>query len=199
MAFPSRPASGEVRLVLPILKVAERVRQSLPLIDAKRRVLAISSPTQVNPVSVLLVCALSRSSSGPVLYLSVDRPNDTLTKMVNKHCSNGPSILFPNKFQDPPKPREVNCASSLFAPKLLLETAGLLSDPKAGPATLVMGNLSTLAFYNSNDRIKEFISKLGELLNAGSICKLVIVMDRSAQYLYSLASEFCETELDFSQ
>ena len=181
------------------MKVAERVRQSLPEIEAKKRVLAISAPTQVNPMSVLLVCALARSSKGPVLFLSVDRPNDTLTKMINKHCSSGPSILFPNKFQDPPKPREVNCASSLFAPKLLLETVGLLSDPKAGAATLVMGNISTLAFYNSNDRIKEFIAKLGELCASGSISRLVLVMDRSAQYLYSLASEFCELELDFSQ
>jgi len=185
--------------VLPITKVAERVRQSLPGIEQKTRVLAISAPTQVNPVSVLLVCALARSSKGPVLFLSVDRPNDTLTRMVNKHCSNGPSILFPNKFQDPPNAREVSCTSSLFAPKLLLDTVGLLSGPQAGAATLVMGNLSTLAFYNSNDRIKEFIAKLGELCASGAISRLVLVMDRSAQYLYSLASEFCETELDLSQ
>lgn len=188
-----------MRLVLPILKVAERVRQSLPGIEAKKRVLAISAPTQVNPLSVLLVCSLARSSSGPVLYLSVDRPNDTLTRMVNKHCSSGPSILFPNSFQDPPKAREVTCVSSLFAPKLLLETVGHLSASQAQPTTLVIGNLSTLAFYNSNDRIKEFIAKLGELFSGGAIFRMILVMDKSAQYLYSLAKEFCETELDFSQ
>jgi hypothetical protein len=188
-----------VRLVLPILKVAERVRQSLPEIEAKKRVLAISAPTQVNPVSVLLVCALARSSKGKLLFLSVDRPNETLARLVNKHCSSGPSILFPNKFQDAPKAREVCCASSLFAPKLLVETIGLLSAQDAGGATLVMGNLSTLAFYNSNDRIKEFMAKLGEFCASGSIARLVLVMDKSTQYLYSLAREFCEFELDLSQ
>ena len=184
--------------MLPILKVAERVRQSIPGIEAKKRVLAISAPTQVNPVSVLLVCALARSSRGPVLYLSVDRPNDTLARMVNKHCTSGPSILFPNKFQDPPRPREVSCASSLFAPKLLV-SCHCAPGECAGAATLVMGNLSTLAFYNSNDRIKEFIAKLGEFCSSGSIARLVLVMDKSALYLYTLAKEFCEAELDLSQ
>jgi hypothetical protein len=188
-----------VRLVLPIAKVAERVRQSIPQMEGKKRLLAMSAPTQVNPVSVLLVCALARSSSGPVLFLSVDRPNETLARMINKHCANGPSILFPNKYQDPPKAREVSCASSLFAPKLLVEAVSLLSAQGSSGATVVMGNLSTLAFYNSNDRIKEFMAKLGEFSCSGSIGRLVIVMDRNAQYLYALAREFCELEIDLSE
>lgn len=188
-----------MRLVLPIAKVAERVRQSITGMEGKKRVLAVSAPTQVNPVSVLLVCALSRSSGGPVLFLSVDRPNETLSRMINRHCSSGPSILFPNKYQDTPKAREVNCASSLFAPKLLVETVGLLSSTESKGSTIVLGNLSTLAFYNSNDRIKEFMAKLGEFCNSGTVGRLVIVMDRNAQYLYALAKEFCELEIDLSE
>lgn len=187
-----------MRLVLPIAKVAERIRQLLPGLEGARRVLVVSSPTQVNPVSVLLVCALARSAEEPLLYLSVDRPNDTLTKLVNKHCSNGPSILFPNSFQDPPKAREVSCISSLFAPKLLLETVSHLSGAP-GKTTVVIGNLATLAFFNSNDRTKEFIAKLGEKTADESIFRVFIVMDKNAQYLYTLAKDFCQKEMDLSQ
>jgi hypothetical protein len=185
--------------LLPIFKVAERIRSLLPEIERHRRILAVPSPTQVNPVSVLLVCSLARTCEGPVLFLSVDRPNETLSKLINKHCSTGPSILFPNTFQDAPKAREVSCVSSLFAPKLMLETVGHLSAEKGAKTTLVIGNLSTLAFYNSNDRIKEFIAKLGEKISDESILRVVVVMDRSAQYLYSLAKEFVEIEIDLSQ
>ena len=162
--------------------------------------LAIAAPTQVNPVSVLLVCAMARNAPGPVLYLSVDRPNETLSRLVNRHCAGGPSILFPNVLQDPPKAREVACISGLFAPKLMLETFGQLSNIKGGASpTVLIGNLSTLIFYNSNDRIKEFITKLGEKVEDNTIGRLVMVMDRNALYIYSMAKQMCDTELDLSQ
>jgi len=171
----------------------------LPEVEGKKRVLAVSSPTQVNPVSVLLVCSLARSSGGRVLYMSIDRPNETLSKLVNKHCAGGPSILFPNSYQDPPKVGEASCISGLCAPKLMLEAVGHISAEQGSRTTLVIGNLATLAFYNSNDRIREFMTKLGEKVADESISKLVLVMDRSAQYLYGMAREFCEAEMDLSQ
>jgi len=186
--------------LLPISKVAEKIRQTLPEVEGKRRMLAIAAPTQVNPVSVLLVCAMARAAPGPVLYLSVDRPNETLSRLVNRHCAGGPSILFPNVLQDPPKAREVACVSGLFAPKLMLETFGQIANIKGGPPpTVIMGNLSTLIFYNSNDRIKEFITKLGEKVEDNTIGRLVMVMDRNALYIYSMAKQMCDTELDLSQ
>jgi len=178
--------------------VVSKLRQSLPLIRDARKVAVIAPPTLMNHVSLYLVCAPIHPDAGKVLYLSVDRPNRSLARLFDRHCNGGPQVLFGNPEMDEPRSGEVACITGLFAPKLMVDALSNLSGSPESRASMVVGNLSALGFYNSNDRIKEFLRRIDEKLKEQAITKAVLVTDRTSGYILSLAREFSEAELDLS-
>jgi hypothetical protein len=175
-----------------------KLRQSLPKLKDSRKVLVTAPPTLINHVSLYLVCAPIHPGAGRVLFLSVDRPNQSLARLFDRHCSGGPQVLFANPEMDAPPPGEVSCVSGLFAPKLLVDALGELSQSPDVRPSMVVGNISALGFYNSNDRVKEFLRKIDDKLREGAITKAVLVSDRTSGYILSLAKEFAESEVDIS-
>jgi len=178
--------------------VVTKLRHALPQIKDSRKVLVTAPPTLINHVSMYLVCAPIHSGAGRVLFLSVDRPNQSLARLFDRHCSGGPQVLFANPEMDPPRSGDVSCVSGLFAPKLLVDALGQLAQSPEVRPSMVVGNLSALGFYNSNDRVKEFLKKIGDKLREDAISKAVLVTDKTSGYILSLAREFSEHEIDLS-
>jgi len=187
-----------VRRLLNAQTVVMKLRQSLPQLKEARKVLVTAPPTLINHVSLYLVCAPIHPGAGRVLFLSVDRPNQSLARLFDRHCAGGPQVLFANPGMDPPQSSDVSCVSGLFAPKLIVDALGQLAETPEVRPSMVVGNVSALGFYNSNDRVKEFLRKIDDKLREGAISKAVLVSDRTQGYILSLAREFAEKEVDLS-
>jgi len=56
--------------------------------------------------------------------------------------------------------------------------------------------MSALSFYNSNDRIKEFMTALEKKLAEGRLERIILIMDNKEQYIYQLAKSFTGKEID---
>jgi hypothetical protein len=80
----------------------------------------------------------------------------------------------------------------------MVDALGQLAESPELRPSMVVGNLSALGFYNSNDRVKEFLRKIDDKLREEAIAKVVLVSDRTSGYILSLAREFSETEVDLS-
>ncbi len=184
--------------VLNVQGVVLKLKQSLPEIQGARKVLVTAPPTLINHVSLYLVCAPIHPGAGKVLFLSVDRPNQSLARLFDRHCNGGPQVLFANPEMDPPRNGDVSCVSGLFAPKLVVDALGELAQSPDVRPSMVVGNLSALGYYNSNDRVKEFLGKIDDKLREDAIAKVVLVSDRTSGYILSLAREFSEKEVDLS-
>lgn len=184
--------------MLNVQNVVMKLRQALPQIQGVQKVLVTAPPTLINHVSLYLVCAPIHSGAARVLFLSVDRPNQSMARLFDRHCSGGPQVLFGNPEMDDPRPEDISCVTGLFAPKLMVDALGQLTDSPESRSSMVVGNLSALGFYNSNDRIKEFLRRIDDKLRERAISKAVLVTDKSSGYILSLAREFAEREVDLS-
>jgi len=184
--------------VLNVQNVVMKLRLALPTITEARKVLVTAPPMLINHVSLYLVCAPIHAGAGKVLFLSVDRPNQSMARLLDRHCNGGPQVLFGNPEMDPPRTGDVSCVTGLFAPKLMVDALGQLSDSPETRSSMVVGNLSALGFYNSNDRIKEFLRRIDEKLREQVVTRVVLVTDRTSGYILSLAREFAEKEVDLS-
>ena len=185
--------------MLVLNKVADRLRAALPEMQGARKVLVMAPPTLINHVSLYLVCAPIHTGANKILFMSVDRPNESVAKLIERHCNGGPQVLFANPEMDPPRVGEVSCVTGLFAPKLMVDALGHLSDSPDTKSSMVVGNLSALAFYNSNDRIREFLKRIDDKLKEQAIVKVVLVTDRTSSYILTMAREFAEKEIDLSR
>jgi hypothetical protein len=184
--------------LLNVQNVVLKLKQALPQIKEARKVLVTAPPMLINHVSLYLVCAPIHPGAGKVLFLSVDRPNQSLARLFDRHCNGGPQVLFANPEMDPPRGGDVSCVTGLFAPKLMVDALGQIAQSPEIRPSLVVGNLSALGFYNSNDRVKEFLRKIDDKLREEAISKVVLVSDRTSGYILSLAREFSEKEVDLS-
>jgi len=187
-----------VHRVLTIQNVVLKLRQALPQIQGARKVLVTAPPQLINHVSLYIVCAPIHTGAGKVLFLSVDRPNQSIARLLDRHCNGGPQVLFGNPEMDSPPTGDVSCVTGLFAPKLMVDALGQLSDGPEARSSMVVGNLSALGFYNSNDRVKEFLHRIDDKLREQVITRVVLVSDKTSGYILSLARDFAEKEVDLS-
>ena len=184
--------------MLNVQNVVSKLRASLPQIQGARKVVVMAPAQLINHVSLYLVCAPIHAAAGKVLFLSVDRPNQSMARLLDRHCSGGPQVLFGNPEMDAPRSGDISCVTGLFAPKLMVDALGGLTDSPETRSSMVVGNLSALGFYNSNDRVKEFLRRIDDKIREQAITKAVIVTDRTSSYILSLAREFAEMEVDLS-
>jgi len=185
--------------LLNIQRTADKLRHALPQIQGAKKVLVTAPATLINHVSLYLVCAPIHAGANRILYLSVDKPNQTLARLIARHCNGGPQVIFANPEMDAPAAGEVSCVTGLFAPKLMVDALGHMSDSPGTRSSMVVGNLSALGFYNSNDRVKEFLKRIDDKLREQTILKAVLVTDRTSSYILSLAREFAESSVDLSE
>jgi hypothetical protein len=74
-----------------------------------------------------------------------------------------------------------------------------MSDSPDSKASMVVSNLSALGYYNSNDRVREFLKRIDDKLREQTILKAVLVTDRTSSYILSMAREFSDKEIDLSR
>jgi hypothetical protein len=185
--------------LLILNKVAERLRAALPQMQGVKKVLVTAPPTLINHVSLYLVCAPIHAGANRILFMSVDRPNESVARLIERHCNGGPQVLFANPEMDAPRPGDVSCVTGLFAPKLMVDALGHMSDSPDSKASMVVSNLSALGYYNSNDRVREFLKRIDDKLREQTILKAVLVTDRTSSYILSMAREFSDKEIDLSR
>jgi len=173
--------------------LARGLRELSRQLGEGRKVLVSTSPRLLNLVSLYVVCSLQREP-GTVLFISVDRPKGFMSRMVERHCPANGRVLW-GDFTTLPQ-GTVSYVSGLFAPKLLLEAHDHLLRNAGQGVSVVVANLSALSYYNSNDRVREFLAALDKKVEEGPIRKMAIVMDGQEQYIYNEAKIFTDKSVE---
>ncbi|MEM4728553.1 MAG: hypothetical protein QXH42_02165 [Thermoplasmata archaeon] len=184
---PRLPTSGSS--LLPADRLACLVRE----LSTGRKLLVTTSPRLLNLVSLYVVCYLQRQP-GSVLFISVDRPKGYMLKMVERYCPASGKVVWRDYTML--NQARVSHVAGLFAPKLLLDALDHLSRVESGETSVVVSNVSALTYYNSNDRVREFLAALSREVDEGRIKKIAIIMDGQGQYIYNEAKIFTEKSVD---
>jgi len=170
-------------------------RAALPRIWTGSRVLITTSPTGVNQVSLITLCSGVKEKAGTLIFVSVDRPSEFMSRLVKRHCSPDMGVAFTDLSQA--QPADVRCVNGLFAPKLMFD-AMMAAGGTNGRVSLVISNIASLAFYNSNDRIREFMTALGKKLDEKVIERVILIMDGNEQYIFSMAKAFTDNVVEIT-
>ena len=189
-------SNGATTAASPYSKnLVAQFKAALPKIWAGSRVLITTSPTGVNQVSLITLCSGVREKAGTVVFVSVDRPSEFMSRLVKKHCSPDLGVTYTDKSQA--QPADVRCVNGLFAPKLMLDAMAAVGGAN-GKVSLVISNIASLAFYNSNDRIREFMTALGKKLDEKIIERVILIMDGNEQYVFNMAKAFTENVVEIT-
>lgn len=171
----------------------KRLKESLPELLKERKLLITATPSGLPTVALAVICSGLKESKCPLIFISIDRPSDVMSRLVKRHCGSDDDVVYKDMVCT--GIGDLQCVNGLFAPKLLFD-AFVAAGKSDGKYTVVVSNMSALSFYNSNDRIKEFMTALEKKLAEGRLERIILIMDNKEQYIYQLAKSFTGKEID---
>jgi hypothetical protein len=170
-----------------------RLKESMPELLKEKKLLITATPGGLPTVSLAVICSGLNEKKGGLIFISIDRPSDVMSRLVKRHCGSDEGVVYKDMVCT--GIGDLHCVNGLFAPKLLFD-AFLAAGKSDGKFTVVVSNMASLSFYNSNDRIKEFMTALEKKLAEGKLERIILIMDNKEQYIYQLAKSFTEKEID---